>query len=89
MINFNFGIIFFSYFFYRPASKNPDEEENEVKDDFDWDGCDKIHKFMNDRYQAVLAETRPFALRNPWDKEEDEAEAEEEDDVRTNSFVAA
>ena len=79
----------FSYFFYRPASKNPDEEENEVKDDFDWDGCDKIHKFMNDRYQAFLAETRPFALRNPWDKEEDEAEAEEEDDVRTNSFVAA
>ena len=54
------------------------EGEVEVKDEFDWDGCDKMQKFMNDRYQAFLAETRPFALRNPWDKEEEEGEDEEE-----------
>ena len=56
-----------------------EEEEEEEKDEFDWEGTDKIQKFMNERYKAFLTEQRPFALRNPWNEGDDDDDEQEEE----------
>ena len=64
-----------------------EDEEEEQKDEFDWEGCDKMHKFQNDRYQAYLVEMRPRdAFKQPWEKDEEE-EQEEMEEVSMNILL--
>ena len=64
-----------------------ENEEQEQKDEFEWEGCDKMYKFQNDRYQAYLVEMRPRdAFKQPWEKDEEE-EQEEMEEVSMNILL--